>query len=248
MTPADYAAAFGIGLAGAGHCLGMCGGIAAALSLGSRTRPSLTFAYHGGRITSYGALGALLGFLAGSINLAAWTLGLRYLAGVLLVLMGLYIADWWRGLTVIERAGAVLWRPVQRFSSRFLPVTSPAQGFALGLGWGLMPCGLIYSGLAWAATAQSAWGAGSLMLAFGAGTLPAMLATSFGASGVQALLRRRGLKVLIALLLIGSGLWTLYLVASHGGHLLERSLPIPGEAPASMPMEAGPMQDHEHHG
>jgi sulfite exporter TauE/SafE len=226
----------------------MCGGIAAALSLGGQTRPSLTLAYHGGRITSYGALGALLGFLAGSINLAAWTLGLRYLAGVLLILMGLYIADWWRGLTVVERAGAVLWRPVQRFSSRFLPVTSPGQGFALGLGWGLMPCGLIYSGLAWAATAQSAWGAGSLMLAFGAGTLPAMLATSFGAGGVQALLRRRGLKVLIALLLILSGIWTLYLVASHGGHLLQRSLPVPGETPASMPMESAPMEGHTHHG
>ncbi|HKK23024.1 MAG TPA: sulfite exporter TauE/SafE family protein, partial [Pseudohaliea sp.] len=152
------------------------------------------------------------------------------------------------GLTVLERAGAVLWRPVQRFSSRFLPVKTPLQGFALGLGWGLMPCGLIYSGLAWAATAQSAWGAGTLMLAFGAGTLPAMLGTSFSAGGVQALLRRRGLKVFIALLLIGSGIWTLYLVASHGGHLLERSLPVPGAAPASMPMDGGPMERHTHHG
>jgi sulfite exporter TauE/SafE len=111
-----------------------------------------------------------------------------------------------------------------------------------------MPCGLIYSGLAWAATAQSALGAGSLMLAFGAGTLPAMLATSFGAGGVQVLLRRRGLKVLIALLLILSGVWTLYLVASHGGHLLQRSLPVPGETPASMPMESAPMEGHGHHG
>ena len=247
MTPADYAAAFGIGLAGAGHCLGMCGGIAAALSLGGQSRPAITLAYHGGRIVSYSALGALLGFLAGSINLAAWTIGLRYLAGVLLILMGLYIGDWWRGLTAVERAGAVLWRPVQRFSARFLPITRPRQGFALGLGWGLMPCGLIYSGLAWAATAQSAWGAGTLMAAFGAGTLPAMLSTSFGAGRVQALLRRRGLKVLIALLLITSGIWTLYMVASHGGHLLERSLPVPGEAPASMPMESDPPEGHTHH-
>ena len=61
-------------------------------------------------------------------------------------------------------------------------------------------------------------------------------------------LRRRGLKVLIALLLIASGIWTLYLVASHGGHLLQRSLPVPGEAPASMPMQGGPMEGHSHHG
>jgi sulfite exporter TauE/SafE len=230
-APMDYAAALGIGLAGAGHCLGMCGGIAAALSLGGQSGTPVTLAYHAGRISSYALLGALLGFLAGSINIAAWTMGLRYLAGVLLVLMGLYIAEWWRGLTALERAGAVLWRPVQRFSSRWLPVQRPRQGFALGLCWGLMPCGLIYSGLAWAATAQSALGSGTLMLAFGAGTLPAMLATSFGAGQLQAQLRRRGLKLLIALLLIASGLWTLYLVQSHGGHLIERGVPGPGEPP-----------------
>jgi sulfite exporter TauE/SafE len=61
-----------------------------------------------------------------------------------------------------------------------------------------MPCGLIYSALAWSATTQDALRSGTLMFAFGVGTLPAMLATSFGAAGVQALLRRRGLKLLIA--------------------------------------------------
>lgn len=239
MNPSDYVSAFGIGLAGAGHCLGMCGGIAAALSLGGQSAPSVTLAYHGGRVLSYAALGALLGFLAGSINIAAWTISLRYLAGALLILMGLYIADWWRGLTVVERAGAVLWRPVQRLAGRWIPVRGPRHGFALGLVWGLMPCGLIYSGLAWAATAQSAWGSGSLMAAFGLGTLPAMLSTSFGAGTVQSLLRRRGLKVAIALLLIGSGCWTLYVVASHSGHLVQQTLPVSGSMP-------GPMSDHTH--
>jgi len=229
---ADLLAALGIGLAGAGHCLGMCGGIAAALSLGGQTRPSVTLAYHAGRISSYTLLGALLGLLAGSIQLAAWTIGLRYLAGILLVAMGLYIADWWRGLLALERAGAVLWRPVQRLSARLLPVRNWPQGFALGLGWGLMPCGLIYSGLAWASTAQSALQSGLLMTVFGIGTLPAMLTTSFGAAGVQALLRRRGLKLGIAVLLIASGLWSLYLTASHGSHLLQRE--VGGPAPATM--------------
>jgi len=56
------------------------------------------------------------------------------------------------------------------------------------------------------------------MFLFGLGTLPAMLATSFGAEGIQRFLRRRGLKLLIALLLIVSGTWTLYITASHAGH------------------------------
>ncbi len=56
------------------------------------------------------------------------------------------------------------------------------------------------------------------MLCFGLGTLPAMLATSFGAANIQQFLRRRGLKVFIALFLIGSGIWTIYLTAAHSGH------------------------------
>ena len=148
----------------------------------------------------------------------AWTIALRYAAGFLLIAMGLSVANWWQGIRILEKAGGRLWQPVQRFSSRFLPIRNPLQGVALGLCWGLMPCGLIYSALAWSATAQSAIGAASLMFCFGLGTLPAMLATSLGADRLQAFLRRRGLKIIIAVLLIGSGIWTLYLTYSHSGH------------------------------
>ncbi len=218
ISLADAAAALGIGLAGAGHCLGMCGGIAAALSLGQGAGPGMTFAYHGGRIASYAALGGALGFIAGSINIAAWTLGLRYLAALLLIAMGLAIADWWRGISLLERAGAKLWAPVQRLSSGLLPLKKPSQAALLGLCWGLMPCGLIYSSLAWAATAQNATTSAIMMFVFGLGTLPAMLATSLGADHLQTFLRRRGLKILIALMLMGAGCWTIYQSAAHAGH------------------------------
>ncbi len=218
MTELGYASALGLGLAGAGHCLGMCGGIAAALSLGGSGSHTVTIAYHAGRISSYTLLGALLGLAAGSVDISAWTIGLRYIAGLLLIGMGLYVADWWRGMALLERAGAKLWKPVQHFSSRWLPVRHWPQAYALGLCWGLMPCGLIYSALAWSATAQHAPTSALLMFLFGLGTLPAMLATSFGAEGLQAFLRKRGLKLFVALLLIVSGAWTLYITASHSGH------------------------------
>jgi len=218
VTDLGYLSAFGLGLAGAGHCLGMCGGIAAALNLGGVRSTVITVAYHSGRVCSYTLLGALVGFAAGAIDVAPWTLGLRYLAGCLLIGMGLYVADWWRGMAALERAGALIWRPVQRLTSRWLPVRNWAQGYALGLCWGLIPCGLIYSSLAWAATAGYAPTSALLMFCFGLGTLPAMLATSFGARSAQAFLRKRGLKVIIALLLIGSGIWTLYLTVMHGSH------------------------------
>ena len=218
IDPSLAGSAFVLGLAGAGHCLGMCGGIAAALNLGGQRSLAVTLSYHSGRIMSYTLLGGLLGLAAGSIDIAAWTIGLRYLAGLLLVGMGLYIGNWWRGMALLERAGARLWQPVQRLSSRWLPVRRWPQGFALGLCWGLMPCGLIYSSLAWAATAQDAAVSALMMFLFGLGTLPAMLATSLGADRLQGFLRRRGLKILIALLLIASGIWTLYFAIAHGNH------------------------------
>lgn len=211
-------AAFFLGLSGAGHCLGMCGGIAAALSLGGVRSPGITVAYQTGRIGSYTLLGALLGLAAGSIDIGAWTIGLRYLAGLLLIGMGLYIADWWRGMALLERGGAWVWKPVQRWSAKWLPLRRWPQALALGLCWGLMPCGLVYSSLALAATAQNPAGSGLMMLLFGLGTLPAMLATSIGAQRLQTFLRRRELKIAIALLLIGAGAWTLYITAAHGGH------------------------------
>jgi sulfite exporter TauE/SafE len=221
--------AFILGLAGAGHCLGMCGGIAAALNLGGQRSAAVTLAYHSGRISSYTLLGGLLGLAAGSLDIAAWTIGLRYLAGLMLIGMGLYIADWWRGMLVLEKLGAHLWQPVQKMSSRWLPVRRWPQAFSLGLCWGLMPCGLIYSSLAWAATAQNAAVSASMMLVFGLGTLPAMLATSLGADRLQAFLRQRGLKLLIAVLLVLSGLWTLYLTAAHGSHQGHNANPQGGD-------------------
>jgi len=220
MSEATFLGAFLLGLSGAGHCLGMCGGIAAALNLGSQKQLGVTLSYHSGRLASYALLGALLGLAAGAIDIGAWTIGLRYLAGLLLIGMGLYVADWWRGLVVLEQTGARLWQPVQRLSSGLLPARRWYQGLALGLCWGLMPCGLIYSALAWAATRQDAAEAALLMLLFGIGTLPAMLSTSLGAAKIQAFLRLRGLKIVIALLLIFSGLWTLYITYQHGSHII----------------------------
>ncbi|RLA52966.1 MAG: sulfite exporter TauE/SafE family protein [Gammaproteobacteria bacterium] len=210
----------------------MCGGVAAALNLGGQRSLAVTLSYHSGRISSYTLLGGLLGLAANSIDIAAWTMSLRYLAGLLLIGMGLYIADWWRGMALLERAGAKLWQPVQHLSSRWLPVRRWPQGFALGLCWGLMPCGLIYSSLAWAATAQNVATSAVMMLLFGLGTLPAMLATSLGADQLQAFLRRRGLKRLIAVLLIVSGVWTVYLTITHTGHTVNPSLG--GLGPPSM--------------
>ena len=98
-----------------------------------------------------------------------------------------------------------------------------------------MPCGLIYSSLAWAATTQSAAQAAGLMFFFGLGTLPAMLSTSLGAQALQTLLRRREMKTVIAALLIGFGSWSLYGLYSHSSHSHEMSA------------DEAPGVHHQHH-
>lgn len=211
-----------LGLSGAGHCLGMCGGIASALSLGGGGA-QVTVSYHLGRIISYTALGGALGLAAGAIDIAQWTIALRYLAGMLLIAMGLYMADWWRGMLALERAGAHLWQPIQRLTNRWLPVRHWPQAFAVGMTWGLMPCGLIYSALAWSATAQQGLQSALLMLLFGIGTLPAMLGASLGAGRLRQFLATRGFRAVVALCLIAAGAWTLYITAAHSDHLLQRA-------------------------
>jgi sulfite exporter TauE/SafE len=159
-----------------------------------------------------------MGTLTGLLQYTPWMVFLRYFAGFMLIAMGLYIADWWRGLAWVERAGAVLWRPVQGVIGRFHNGGRWYHALVLGLCWGMMPCGLIYSSLAWAAAAANPWQSGLLMLLFGLGTLPVMLAASLGAGKLQSFLRRRGFKLLIAVMLIAFGSWTLYLTYSHSGH------------------------------
>ena len=66
MPETNYLALFLVGLLGGTHCIGMCGGIVGALSLGATSRPSLHLAYNAGRILSYGVAGAIAGALGGA--------------------------------------------------------------------------------------------------------------------------------------------------------------------------------------
>ncbi len=203
-----------LGLLGGGHCLGMCGGLMGALTLaipaeqrGRRLR--LLLAYNLGRILSYSLAGLLLGLLGWAMANSPAVMVLRVAAALLLVAMGLYLGGWWSGLTYIERAGRGLWRLVQPLANRLLPVSSLPRALLLGALWGWLPCGLVYSTLLWAASQGNAGHSALLMLAFGVGTWPVLLATGLAAERTRQLLRRRGVRAAGGLLVILFGLWTL---------------------------------------
>ncbi len=212
-----YLSAMMIGFFGSAHCLGMCGGIASALALKTPTGPSFylrlfsqTTLYNLGRILSYMTLGALVGLIGVTIA-EAWSTFqylLRSIASLMLILAGFYLTGWWNGLRRLEQGGAWLWKQLTPLNERIQQSSSGAKPLLMGLVWGWLPCGLVYSALTYAAVQGSAIKAASVMLAFGLGNLPAMIATGFLARFVHRIRQNRQVHIVSGLMLIGFGIWS----------------------------------------
>lgn len=213
MPESGYFALFLVGLLGGTHCIGMCGGIVGALSLGGPARWSLHLAYNAGRILSYTAAGALAGALgAAGIGLggdAPVRIVLYLVANLMLVALGLYLLGVTRALAFTERLGQRLWLHIQPLTRRFLPARTVAQAFPLGVLWGWLPCGLVYSALATALGSGSVAGGALAMLAFGAGTLPNLLAAGILLAKMNEFVRRAPVRIASGLLVLGFGLYGL---------------------------------------
>lgn len=211
MPDSGLLALFLVGLLGGTHCVGMCGGIVGALSMGGRARWSLHLAYNGGRIFSYTVAGAVAGALgAASLGLEGQVpvrMALYVLANLMLMALGLYLLGITRVLAPVEGVGLRLWRHVQPLTRRFLPARTVAQAFPLGLLWGWLPCGLVYSALATALTAGSVGRGALAMLAFGLGTLPNLLLAGILLGRLQAFSRRPQVRIASGLLVLGFGLY-----------------------------------------
>lgn len=246
IEPVILVPLFTMGLVSSAHCIGMCGGIMGALGMAippeARARRWLILlGYNLGRIFSYGVMGLLAGLLAEQV--AAWggASFLRVLAGLLLIAMGLYLADWWRGLTKLEHLGRYLWVYLQPLGKQLMPVDGVFKAVLLGMVWGWLPCGLVYSALAMAMTQPQPLLAASAMLAFGLGTLPAVLAAGFAAQQLARMLQQSGVRLVLALVLVLFGAWTIWGALGHqhqGSHQHHQPLP-------AAPAEA--MPHHHHH-
>lgn len=209
--------AFLAGLAGSFHCIGMCGGIVAALSMttrpGSARSRTLSLAlYNVGRISTYTFLGILAGYIGSSLDLPAmravgvW-LGLA--ANLMVIAIGLASAfgfSW--GLNSLESSsGRFFAEPLRKAISgdssfAFLPI---------GLMLGFLPCGLIYGPLAVAAAnGNPLWG-GLMMLALGLGTVPILMLFGSATGAVSAVFRSIMFRVL-GLLIAAIGLMGLFRV------------------------------------
>jgi hypothetical protein len=218
----ELASAFVVGLLGGVHCVGMCGGIVAALTFGlpPEKRSALggmmpyLLAYNAGRIASYVAAGAIMGaagvLLSALLPLEVAQRSLLVVAALFMVAMGLYLAGWWRGLARLETAGGALWRRIEPLGRGLMPVRRPGQAFALGLLWGWLPCGLVYSVLVWAVSTGSALQGALLLLAFGLGTLPNLLVMGAAAGLIARYARTPWVRAIAGALVVAFGLYTLW--------------------------------------
>jgi sulfite exporter TauE/SafE len=221
--PLGFGTALLLGLASSAHCLGMCGGLTSAMGLAVKNGSNslaLLGSFHLGRILSYALLGGIFGGIAGiGVDwFPALSYWLRVIAGFLLIAMGCYLTGLWQGLGKLEKLGQTLWYLLNPITRHFIPANNAAQALSLGLLWAGLPCGLIYSTLAWSATATHWQHSALLMASFGLGTLPALILSSIWASRLKQVLRSTAANLLIASALIGFGAWTIYSAHLHTDH------------------------------
>jgi uncharacterized protein len=244
MTGLNLLPVFLIGLLGSVHCVGMCGGIVSAFSVASQSAndrrrrfpvpviaTSTSFvsteaidtslrvlSYNAGRISSYALAGAAAGGIAQGARALSWLssfeIGAYWLANIMLVLLGLYLMDAWRGLSRLEDAGRTIWRHIKPLMNHFLPMNTPAKAFALGGLWGWVPCGMVYSVLLTAMLSGSATSGAAVMIAFGLGTLPTLLGIGMVGARLQALTRRRAVRVASGLIVLAFGILGMYRAAN----------------------------------
>jgi hypothetical protein len=214
---------FMIGLLGSVHCVGMCGGIVGALSVASRPLPAFPVAVvTQGSAALDGAL-RIAAYNAGGIGggarvlggLPAVQAGGYWLANLMLVALGLYLMDAWRGLARLEAAGQALWRRLQPLMRYLLPLDSAPKVLAVGVLWGWLPCGMVYSVLMTAMLTGSARSGASVMLVFGLGTLPTLLVMGMLGSALKAWMQRRAVRLVSGLVILAFGV--LGLARAAGG-------------------------------
>ncbi|UUO25087.1 sulfite exporter TauE/SafE family protein [Colwellia sp. M166] len=212
----DFFSAFIIGLLGSGHCVVMCGGISTMLTTAisdasQQKKYVIIFAYNFGRIASYSVIGALVAFTS---SMATKEIGLpvsllKTIAGIFLILLGLYLGQWLMWLSHVEHLGKNLWRHISPKTKKFIPIKNINSAFALGALWGWLPCGLVYSTLTWALASADAINGALIMFFFGLGTLPALLSVSLGTISIKSLLSNALFRKLAAISVIFYGFYTI---------------------------------------
>lgn len=207
--------AFLMGFLGSAHCAGMCGPIVHALSFSiqSNEKKRLQLTYNLGRIISYIILGGVMGLLGKNLATALGgniAVSLRMLSAVVIIMFGLYLSGFAKIVQPIEKVGVLVWQGISPVVSKLLPISNSRQALAVGMCWGLLPCGLVYTALIFAFANKHPILGAAIMTNFGLGTLPAMLGLGLISSSLKAKFQNPTCTKFLGLVMIFLGLWGVY--------------------------------------
>jgi sulfite exporter TauE/SafE len=226
-------AAFSLGFIGSVHCVGMCGPLVLALPvhhMNVSKRIGSIWLYHSGRITVYASGGLLFGLLGRRVYLAGWQQGLS-------ILLGVSILCWLAFKGLRGQGGLPGWANrfygiLQGWLGRLWQSPSPGKFLLMGIGNGLLPCGMVYLAIAGALTTENILQGMGFMACFGLGTLPLLLGLQMTGRMVNISFRQKirkalpYLTVFVAILLILRGLnlgipWVSPALATRPGQVIE---------------------------
>jgi sulfite exporter TauE/SafE/copper chaperone CopZ len=159
---------FLIGLLTSVHCVGMCGSINLAVSVGTDDKASISrpLAYNLGRIISYTTIGAVVGGLGSVLSFNTTFQGILILiASIFMFMMGLAMLGW---------LPKVLYRFLPKIPSNLKRVFREKNNTPLmaGLLNGFMPCGPLQAMQLYALSTGSILAGAASMFIFALGTVP----------------------------------------------------------------------------
>ena len=202
---------------GFGHCTGMCGPIAVALSLNTESGRVWVahLLYHTGRIFTYGLLGAAMG-ITGSFNGVIESMLVIQKAvligtGGLVLIMGLAMTGWIPRLHFINADPGFGGFFVKRFH-KYMGNRKIFACLPLGIMLGFLPCGPVYVALVAAGRAGMEAGTplagmaigAAVLLSFGLGTTPALFLVGT-MSGMAWFRSRKMINTAAAILVMAAG-------------------------------------------
>jgi uncharacterized protein len=206
--------AFNLGLFSTIHCVGMCGGIITAMMFatpdGEQKNKLKIFnrslAYNIGRVTSYSIAGLLSGLLGlkivGLSENGSAHLILQIIAALVLIALALNILGLLPFKRILESFGMKLWKHIQPLGKGLFPINTFSRAYFFGMLWGWLPCGLVYSALLLSLSSGTPIKGMLIMLFFGLGTLPGMLAVGYFSDYLNRIKDNSQLKKVTAILMV----------------------------------------------
>lgn len=208
-------AALLMGLLGSGHCVAMCGSLT--MAVGFSIPSSKNFLFYSlyislGRIFGYGLIGFVVSLLAQSI-IGITNGGIFYLSilsSVLMLGIGLHIAQVNSLVLKTEKLGAFIQPIIDPIKKRLLPIDSISKCLLYGLFWGFLPCGLVYTAISMAITSPNPVNGALIMISFGIGTLPTLVGLTAFNSKLNGILKQYYVRFILGTIVVVMALYSLF--------------------------------------